>query len=238
MNYGIIAAGEGSRLSHEGAGVPKPLVPICGVPMIERLLRIFDMCRAESVAVIVNDRSTLVRDFLEGLKPRLSFPLSIKVKSTPSSMHSFYELSDLLRGAGRFILTTVDTIFAEADFRRYVEAFENPPAEIDGMMGTTTYIDDEKPLYVATDPADYITGFLDNPEPGVGTVSAGVYGLSDPAVDVLERCMAAGVSRMRNYQRALLSEGLRLKAFDLGHVFDIDHVADIAKAERFITGTK
>ena len=47
MRFGIIAAGEGSRLALEGSGQPKPLVPIAGVPMIERLARIFMNCGAE-----------------------------------------------------------------------------------------------------------------------------------------------------------------------------------------------
>ena len=55
MHYGIIAAGEGSRLVQEGVSRPKPLVEIEGCPMIERLIRIFGECGAESVSVIVNE---------------------------------------------------------------------------------------------------------------------------------------------------------------------------------------
>ncbi|MDE6682257.1 MAG: NTP transferase domain-containing protein, partial [Muribaculaceae bacterium] len=41
MNFGIIAAGEGSRLVEEGVAYPKPLVPLNGKPMIGRLIDIF-----------------------------------------------------------------------------------------------------------------------------------------------------------------------------------------------------
>ncbi|MDY3008013.1 MAG: NDP-sugar synthase, partial [Sodaliphilus sp.] len=34
MNYGIIAAGEGSRLAQEGVAKPKPLVELNGEPMV------------------------------------------------------------------------------------------------------------------------------------------------------------------------------------------------------------
>lgn len=44
MNYGIIAAGQGSRLVQEGVGLPKPLVRMCGRPMIGRLIDIFVKC--------------------------------------------------------------------------------------------------------------------------------------------------------------------------------------------------
>ena len=39
---------------------------------------------------------------------------------------------------------------------------------------------------------------------------------------------------MRNYQRALVDAGLRIKGFDLGKIVDVDHAADIAVAEAFI----
>ena len=38
MKFAVIAAGEGSRLSNEGVEVPKPLVRVCGEPLIDRLL--------------------------------------------------------------------------------------------------------------------------------------------------------------------------------------------------------
>ena len=40
---------------------------------------------------------------------------------------------------------------------------------------------------------------------------------------------------MRNFQRALLADGLRLQAWPFGQVFDIDHVADIEKASQFLS---
>ena len=35
---------------------------------------------------------------------------------------------------------------------------------------------------------------------------------------------------MRNYQRALVEAGLRLKAYDIGKAVDVDHAADISTA--------
>lgn len=234
MHYGIIAAGEGSRLRQEGVDCPKPLVFLDGRPMIERLISIFIECGAESISVIVNEQMTDVQRFLVDLAPSLSIPLRLVVKSTPSSMHSFYELSRLMRGKGRFILTTVDTIFRKKDFVPYVESFRDAPAGVDGMMAMTGFIDDEKPLYIDVDKQMDILAFRDEPWEGVKYISGGIYGLSEPAIDVLEDCMAQGVSRMRNYQRALVSAGLRLKGFDLGKIIDVDHAADIAVAQDFI----
>ena len=234
MNFGIIAAGEGSRLVQEGVARPKPLVELCGEPMIGRLINIFTGLGAGRISVIVNEQMTEVADYLRRLAPTLPVTLDIVVKSTPSSMHSFYELGRLLRGQGRFVLTTVDTIFRPADFKRYVDAFAAAPADIDGMMAVTQYIDDEKPLYVETGADMRITAFRDEPWPEARYISGGIYGLDTRAIDVLDRCMEQGVHRMRNFQRALVADGLRLKAFDMDKIIDVDHAGDIRKAEEFL----
>ncbi|MBO7382245.1 MAG: NTP transferase domain-containing protein [Muribaculaceae bacterium] len=230
MNYAIIAAGEGSRLVSEGVAKPKPLVNLNGTPMIRRLIDIFLSCDAEEISIIVNNEMTEVREYLESLL--LPVPLHLTVKSTPSSMHSFYEVSRKFNG-GKFVLTTVDTIFREDDFRGYVEAFA-ADGDADGYMAVTSFIDDEKPLYIDVDDEMHITAFRDKPFDGVRFISGGIYGLNDKALRVLEDCMDKGVSRMRNYQRALVENGLRLKAYPFDKIIDVDHASDIATAEAFV----
>lgn len=233
MNYAIIAAGEGSRLAQEGVSLPKPLVHLNGTPMIKRLIDIMMQCNPESLSIIVNEQMTEVREYIEGLT--LPVPLHLVVKSTPSSMHSFWEVSRAFPATGKFVLTTVDTIFREDEFRDYVEAFEESD-DADGYMAVTSFIDDEKPLYIDVDDRMWITAFRDAPFDGVKYISGGVYGLTPPALGVLDRCMKEGVSRMRNYQRALVDAGLRLRAYPFKKIVDVDHAGDIATAEAFIAG--
>lgn len=231
MNYAIIAAGEGSRLVQEGEPLPKPLVKIGGEPMIKRLIDIMTRCGATSISVIVNEHMTQVAAYIRQLAEVMTVPLKLCVKSTPSSMHSFHELSSLIPHDGRFCLTTVDTIFREDEFKRFIDAFEADP-EADGYMAVTDYIDDEKPLYVATDSRMRITAFLDAPEAGVKYVSGGIYALTPAALRVLDSCMERGVSRMRNFQRELVADGLDLRAWPMGKIIDVDHREDIEKAEQ------
>ncbi len=238
MNFGIIAAGQGSRLVQEGVALPKPLVTIDGRPMIGRLIEIFTRCGADSVSVIVNEEMKEVAEYLTVNASKLPCAFDLVVKTTPTSMHSFYELSKLMEGKGRYIITTVDTIFREEDFSKYVDAFRAAPENVDGVMAVTSFIDDEKPLYVATDADNRITGFLDSWRAGVRYVSGGIYGLSQSAIPVLRECLDKGVGRMRNYQRALVEAGLHLQAYDMNKIIDVDHAADIATAEAFISGLK
>jgi NDP-sugar pyrophosphorylase family protein len=233
MNFAIIAAGEGSRLVQEGVAMPKPLVDLDGRPMIRRLIDIFCECGAENISIIVNEQMTQVREYLEGVKAQLCVPLNLVVKSTPSSMHSFYEVSSIFPEGSKFILTTVDTIFKADEFKRYAAAFAADEAA-DGYMAVTSFIDDEKPLYIDVDADNTITAFRDQPWDGVRYISGGVYGLTSPALTVLQNCMNNGVSRMRNYQRALVDAGLKLKAYPFKKIVDVDHAGDIDTAKQFI----
>lgn len=241
MKFAVISAGEGSRLAQEGLDVPKPLVRLNGEPMIDRLIRIFTDCDAEEIVVIVNNLTNQVQEHLKTIQTRV--PLRVVVKTTPSSMHSFFELSPWL-GDGKFCLTTVDTVFREDDFKNYIREFKN--AEEDGYMAVTDYIDDEKPLYVSTDSALNITGFHDSVEDFKQSdacalrhadcryISGGIYCLDGKAIQTLSRCMEQGISRMRNFQRQLVADGLNLKARPFSKILDVDHVSDIEKAEAFL----
>lgn len=234
MHYGIIAAGEGSRLLREGAGKPKPLIEIEGKPMIQRLMDIFRDAGAESISIIVNEEMKEVQQFVKALAADYPVPVRLTIKSTPSSMHSFHEVCKLIGKEGRFIVTTVDTIFKPADFRRYAEAFADAEASVDGMMAITDFVDDEKPLWVETADNGDIVNFRDEPWSEARYVSGGIYGLDGSAIEVLDDCMERGVSRMRNFQRALVGAGLHLKGYPMGKILDIDHVGDIEKAEAFL----
>ena len=229
MTFAILAAGEGSRLAQEGIELPKPLVRVNGEAMIDRLIRIFRKNGAEAIYIITNNLTPLTQKHLLQLQA-MDERIHLVVKTTPSSMHSFYELRKLM-GNGKFCLTTVDTIFREDEFEQYIHTWEQ--SQEDGLMAVTDYIDDEKPLYIATNNDLSITGFLDD-EPQ-HFISGGIYGLNESSYSVIDKCIAEGQSRMRNFQRQLIKEGLRLKAYPFSKILDVDHACDIEKAEAFLT---
>lgn len=238
MKFAIIAAGDGSRLAQEGVTEPKPLVKVRGERLIDRLIRIFMGNNATEIVVICNEQMSDVASHLKMIQDKglngLPVPLRFVVKSTPSSMHSFYELRNFLRD-DPFILTTVDTIFDESEFHDYVLSFQDKIAQgVDALMGVTDYIDDEKPLYVGVDNVMRINGYYDTPQADSHFISAGIYGLTAPSLNILEACIEKGESRMRNFQRALVAAGLRIEAYPLTKVFDIDHINDIRKADEGI----
>ena len=64
MKVGILAAGEGSRLRAGGFHMPKPLLPIAGVPLIGRLLGAVQPLMPEAIVCIINNQGTSVADYV------------------------------------------------------------------------------------------------------------------------------------------------------------------------------
>ncbi|MDR1056719.1 MAG: NTP transferase domain-containing protein [Prevotellaceae bacterium] len=234
MNYAIIAAGEGSRLASEGFDTPKPIVKLNGIPLIKRLISIFEQNGVSSITVIINDMGNEVKEYLR--QAEINVPFNLIIKSTPSSMHSFYELMPYLEN-DKFCLTTVDTIFDENEFSCYIRSFLEDKA-IDGLMAVTSFIDDEKPLYVDCNEDNMIRNFEDMNSGNIKYISGGIYCLYPTVFKTLRQAIYEGKSRMRNFQRQLIQDGYKLKAFPFSQIIDVDHIEDIKKAELFLKNKK
>ena len=152
-------------------------------------------------------------------------------------MHSFHAISPWLKDES-FVLTTVDTIFREKEFREYVREFQRL-TDVDGLMGVTDFIDDEKPLHVGVDAEGGITGFFDRSD-DPHYISGGIYGLTPKCIAVLDECIERGESRMRNFQRALVGSGLHLRysygrsvSFLTNNDWHLDHSTHISRPSVF-----
>lgn len=232
MNYAIIAAGEGSRLAKEGFTLPKPMVSLYGEMLIDRLIGIFMRNNAEKIMIIINEESAALESHLYELS--LTLPIQIVRKSTPSSLHSVYELLGSDPELEAICLTTTDTVFKEGEFTAYIQEFEEK-SELGGLMAVTSFVDDESPLYVTLDEAENITAFTDKNTTQTSFVSGGIYCLRREAIALVSDAVNGGVSRMRNFQRQLLESGIHLKAYPFSKIVDVDHVQDIKTAELFLS---
>jgi NDP-sugar pyrophosphorylase family protein len=227
MKAGIIAAGEGSRLRSEGLAVPKPLVPVDGIPLIERLVTTFVANGITEVACIVNEQSLAVKEYMEGRD--FGIPVRFVVQSTPSSMHSLFALAPHLQD-GRFLLSTVDSIFDAQEFAAYLRSAAGRDA--DGVLAVTGYIDDENPLYVRLDADGRIERF--SKEEHSPLVTGGLYVLSPRVFRETAPALERGIDRLRNFLGHLVARGYALETYQFSKIIDVDHVTDIAAAEQML----
>jgi NDP-sugar pyrophosphorylase family protein len=232
MKAGIIAAGEGSRLKSEGINIPKPLIPVDGVPLIERLIGSFIRCGISEIVCIVNEYSLDVKKFVESKK--FSVPIRFVVKTTPSSMHSLFELSPHLM-SGQFLLSTVDSIFNEEELSSLL-TYAHSHQSADGILAVTNFVDDENPLYVQLDASNRIRSFGKSKSMEQSPwVTGGLYVFS-PSIFKEQHIIRNGVERLRYFLGHLIHEGYHLEGFQFSKIVDVDHVHDIAAAEEMLRG--
>lgn len=230
MNFGIIAAGESSRLKAEGLNTAKHLIKVGGECLIERIIRIARLNKAKNVFCIINEQEEELKEFLT--KTDFGIPVKLIVKTTVSSMHSLFALAPYLYKES-FCLATTDSVFDENEFAEFLN-YSKMQKFTDGTLAVTRYIDDEKPLCVAMDEDDTILKFSDTKE-GYNWATGGIYFFSPKIFDEMHFALSTGIEKLRNYLRLLIGHGYTLKGFSFSKIIDVDHVSDIEKAEQFIS---
>ncbi len=215
----VIAAGEGSRL--KSLGVPKPMVEVAGVPLIEHVLGNFEAAGIESAAVIFNEAERGVAALVRARFRRLVS--TVVVKSTRSSLESFREM---LAEAppGRLLVSTVDAYCPREEFIRFVERARDLPAR-STVLGVTRFVDDEKPLWVTTSGSGRVTV--------VGgasgdAVTAGIYVFPER---VRAMRIPNELGRLRDFLAWLAKSGEEIHAVEIPKVVDVDRVEDLAEAQ-------
>jgi len=231
MDLAIIGAGESSRIKAEGWEGSKHMIKINGEYLIERIIRIARINGIKKVHCIINTHEQKLKEYL--LTNKFGIPVDLTIQDTLSSMHSLFALAPYLIKES-FCLATTDSVFAESEFSEFIN-YSLQHADIDGALAVTRYIDDEKPLCVAMDEEDTILKFSDSKE-GYNWATGGIYFFSPRIFDEMEYALEIGVSRLRNFLRLLVARGYTLKGFSFSKIIDVDHVADIKKAESFIKG--
>lgn len=232
FNLGVIAAGEGLRLKEEGINIPKPLVEINGIPLIQRIIDIALKNGVDSIACIINEESPELEKYL--LNNNSLLPFNLIVKSTPSSLHSFHQVSRFLEPP--FLLTTTDSVFREEEFTEFLKYSMNFK-NADAVLAVTDFIDDEKPLFVNIDEDSKILSFGDK-DNNCEFVTGGMYFFKKDFRDEIDNALNENVCRLRNFLRYLINHNHNLFAFPFSKIIDVDHADDIKTAEEFLTNNK
>lgn len=226
LRGGILAAGAGSRLKSAGWTMPKPLVPVAGTPLIERVVRNFSAAGIASLVVILNEEE---RECVEWVRARFpTLDLRFIVKTTRSSLESFREVAGAI-GHHRALISTVDAWCPEADFVKFVESARQFPAEA-AVLGLTPFVADERPLWADLDLKGRVTRLGGSAgalvTAGIYLVPARIAALSSPA----------GLGSLRDFLAWLVARDEPVYGTVIPTVVDVDRAADVALAETIARG--
>jgi len=225
FSAGVIAAGEGSRLSASHPDVVKPLVPVAGRPLSHWTIGALRAAGARELTVLTNSRGTAVPPSLRAAFPDVAF--DFLCADTASSFESFRLVGrHLAEKSEAFLISTVDAIVPDEDVARFWS--ECRAARADAGLALTAYVDDEKPLWADVDEFGLVTA--------VGAhartrrlVTCGLYYLTR---DAARRIPAASAhARLRDYWSALCAQGARVAGPTLSKTLDVDRPEDVSAAE-------
>jgi len=228
MIGGIIAAGLGERLVARGIAKPKPLIEIAGRPLIARTIDALCGAGATRIACIVNAETDRVRAFLD--TTTWPVPLDIVQRTTASSAESFLALRPFLEREP-FLLTTVDTI-CDPTALAALAARGRALTPYASVLGVTTTVDDEKPLWAEVDDATRIRSLGDARR--ARHVTAGVYFLQPLVYSLANEALPRVFTAFRAILGAVLERGHPLYGFDIGPCIDVDRPEDIVAAEHLL----
>ena len=228
MKAGIIAAGLGERFRSAGIATPKPLLNVGGKTLLRRAIESAAASGAETVALIVNAESPEVARYVRA--ERWPVPVELTVKTTPSSMESFFALESHLHDSP-FLLTTVDAITAKGTLAALARA--GLAAGPTGTLAVTSFVDDEKPLWVRLGAEAEIVA-LGATAMGSGWVTSGAYFFFPVVYDYVGEARRRKLSAFREFLALLVEEGAPLYGFRAGDSVDVDRPEDVAVAEQFL----
>jgi NDP-sugar pyrophosphorylase family protein len=229
MKAALIAAGLGERLRAAGIRVPKPLIEVAGKPLIDHVIDAAAAAGIDELVCIFNQEDDAVEHHC---RRRSATPrLQIVRRTTPSSMESLFALAPHL-GDQRFVLLTVDAVFAPAVLRDFLAAAAQRSAA-DVVLAVTDFVDDEKPLRIALAPDGRLTA-LGEQAVGSPLVTAGFYVLHPRVFVEIDAARTARYGALRQYLQHLFAHGYRMDGVRIGKTVDVDRPHDIAVADAFV----
>lgn len=161
MNIIIPMAGRGSRLRPHTLTVPKPLIPIAGKPVVQRLVediaRVYGQ-KVHNVAFVIGDFGKEVEEKLLGVADSIGAKGHIFYQDQPlGTAHAISCAADFLEG--NVIVAFADTLFrtdftldTSADGVIWVKQVENPAA-----FGVVKYNQDNVITDFVEKPTEYVS---------------------------------------------------------------------------------
>jgi NDP-sugar pyrophosphorylase family protein len=222
----ILGAGLGSRL--KSAADAKPLALIDGKSILSRLLDKLSPLTDGPIFCALRDE-LLMGETKANLpkRPRLSYVFV----NTPSSLHTLVELIVALpKPHTPTLFLMADTILKDSDLLAFSQFLDTLSPHECAVL-TTTFVDDEKPLWVHKNAQNYVRDFNSTP---AQEVTSGIYWLTPEALEIAEEAVKAGTSKMRNFLQKIAQNGLPIKSFVVSKTIDVDHPLDLKKAEEFL----
>lgn len=233
MQIVIMAGGRGTRIAKFNSDVPKPMIPIGGMPILEHQIRVLKRQGFKDVVLAIGFLGQKIRDYFgDGSKisPVTGVPFGVSIQYIEESeplgtAGSLYFMKHKI--AEDFLLLNGDIIF-DVDIRRFVEYHKK-----EGGTATIFTHPNGHPYdsgIICVDNNQHVTNWLNKEEPRKwykNRVNAGLHMLS---ADILKKPIFQILHKVdldRDVLKPLVEEG-ELVAYD-----SPEYVKDMGTPERY-----
>lgn len=225
----VLAAGHGTRLADAGEDTPKPLMPIAGVAVIDRVLDALAGDGFDEAVVVTGHRAGEVEGHLAS-RAAVRFVRQEHPTGTGDALLAARSAV----GSAPFLVTWVDVIVEPGTYRRVVEAAGENDAAV-----AVNYLDDLSTGGAVAIEDGMVAGITEKPGPIAGWNLTGVLALDHevwPHVADVERSVR-GEYELPDAVSAWVGDGGRIAAMPVdGPVFEIGTPQGLAAAVAYFSG--
>jgi NDP-sugar pyrophosphorylase family protein len=206
----VLAAGRGTRMGEITAGIPKPMLPVRGRPMLEHVLERLAAAGAREFLLVVGYR----RELIEAHFAHWPLPAAFQVQDPVDGTGSAARLAREFAGAAPFLLTFGDILCEPEAYVRCAETLaRNPNCQV--VLGVKE-VDDPWQGAAVYQESGVIRRVVEKPQRGTSTTrwnSAGLYAMRPVVFTYLDRLerSARNEYELTSIFDAMLRDGLELR---------------------------
>jgi D,D-heptose 1,7-bisphosphate phosphatase len=155
----IMAGGKGTRVSSIASDIPKPMIPICGKPILEYQINCLTDNQLKDIVIIVGHLGQHIKEYF-GDGSRFGCTISYYTETEPlGTAGALFKLEDL---DGDFLLINGDIIF-DVDFNRPIAFHQERKALATLVVHPNSHPQDS--AIIITDAEERVTGWLNKEDP-------------------------------------------------------------------------
>lgn len=117
MQTVIMAGGKGTRIASVNAEVPKPMLEVCGKPILEHQIEVLKRQKLTDIILVIGYLGSVIRDYFQDGRKYGVHISYIEEKELLGTAGSFYYLKDIIQDD--FFLLNGDLIF-DVDLHRFM----------------------------------------------------------------------------------------------------------------------
>jgi NDP-sugar pyrophosphorylase family protein len=227
-----MAGGFGTRMTQSGMPLPKPLVPVLGVALLERNVCLLARAGVRRVVVAVAGAARATREFVRDRLIPVGAVLGITVEELvePSALGNIGAAALVPRPDAALLVVYADNLTT-------LDLAMIHRAHVDGHADMTLAVHEEPfrmpfgEVRCAADDPDRVVDYIEKPTYRVPVCSA-VSVLGAAALEAMPAGQPCGLSDLA---RRLLARSLRVRAWRHSAAWvDVNSLPDVARAERLV----